>query len=262
VSRSRVATPDPWAELRRLTPARIALGRAGGSLPTAELLAFSAAHAAAKDAVWSALDLDALEAALAPAGLPVLRLASRAPDRHTYLQRPDLGRQLSPEGEALAAAAGAEGPFDVALLVGDGLSATAAQRHAPAVVEGLAAALRARGFTLAPVCLVTQARVAIQDPIGAALRAKLAIVLLGERPGLGTPDSLGAYLVHGPLSGRPDSERNCVSNIRPEGLPPAAAVELLAWLAGEALRRQLSGIELKDERPLVVAGAAPRPIAS
>ncbi|MFO0581748.1 MAG: ethanolamine ammonia-lyase subunit EutC [Anaeromyxobacter sp.] len=257
MTRSRVATPDAWAALRARTPARIALGRAGGSLPTAEVLAFSAAHAAARDAVWSALDEDALASALAPAGLPVLRLASRAPDRLTYLQRPDLGRRLSEDSEARAARAGAAGPFDVALVVGDGLSALAAQRHAPAVVTGLCEALRARGLTLAPLATVRQARVAVEDPVGAALQARLAIVLLGERPGLASADGLGAYLVHGPRPGRTDAERNCVSNIRPEGLPPAAAVELLTWLAAEALRRGLSGVGLKDERALAPAPARP-----
>ena len=255
MSGSRMSTPDAWAALRRLSPARIALGRAGGSLPTAELLAFSAAHAAAKDAVGSALDLDALAAALAPLGLPVLAVASQAPDRLTYLQRPDLGRRLSAPDEALLSAAGAGGPFDVAIVIGDGLSATAAQRHASAVTAGLVAALRAAGLTLAPICLVTQARVAIEDPIGAALCARMAVILLGERPGLGSPDSLGAYLVHAPGPGRTDAERNCVSNIRPEGLPPPAAVRLLAWLVEEALRRRLSGVALKDERGLTAADA-------
>jgi ethanolamine ammonia-lyase small subunit len=248
---------DPWAELRRLTPARIALGRAGGSLPTAELLSFAAAHAAARDAVWSELDLDALDRDLAAAGLgPALRLASAAPDRATYLQRPDLGRRLYPPSAARVAAAAPPGGCDLAVLVGDGLSALAAQRHAPRLLAHLAPALRARGLTVGPLCAVRQARVAIEDPVGAALGARAALVLLGERPGLGCPDSLGAYLVFGPRPGRSDAERNCVSNVRTEGLAPAPAAELLEYLLAEALRRRLSGVELKDERALPAPGAA------
>jgi ethanolamine ammonia-lyase small subunit len=256
--------PDPWAPLRRFTPARIALGRAGGSLPTAEVLAFAAAHAEARDAVWSGLDLTALEAALEAALAPALgahpptvRVASAAPDRATFLQRPDLGRRLTDRDRAALTALAPPGGCDVAVLVADGLSALAAQRHAPAVLAGLLPALAARGLTLAPLVLGTQARVALVDEVGQALGARLAIVLLGERPGLGAADSLGAYLVHRPAPGRTDAERNCVSNIRPEGLPPAAAADLLAWLGAEALRRGLSGVELKDERALTPARTVP-----
>lgn len=247
--------PDPWSELRQLTGARIALGRAGGSLPTAELLAFGAAHAAARDAVRSELDPGRLEADLAAHGLgaPVLRLASQAPDRTAYLRRPDLGRRLDPASLERLRAAAPEGGCDVALLVGDGLSAGAAQAHAPALLGALAARLRERGLRLGPVALVRQARVAVQDAVGQALGARAAVIALGERPGLGSPDSLGAYLVLGPHPGRTDAERNCVSSIRPEGLPIEAAAELLGWLTGEALRRGLSGVGLKDERGLLGA---------
>ena len=244
---------DPWGDLRAFTPARIALGRAGGSLPTAALLGFQAATAAARDAVWRELDLDRLEADLAVLGRPVLRLASRATDRATFLRRPDLGRQLDAASAAtLTGSAPVEG-CDVAIIIGDGLSATAAQAHAPAVALALSELLQARGLRLGPLALVRQARVAVEDPIGAALGARAAIILLGERPGLGSADSLGAYLVFGPRPGRTDAERNCVSNIRPEGLHPAAAAELLGWLLGEALRRGLSGVDLKDERRLLDA---------
>ena len=244
---------DPWSDLRAHTPARIALGRAGGSLPTAALLGFQAATAAARDAVWRELDLDRLEADLAVLGRPVLRLASRATDRATFLRRPDLGRQLDAASAAtLTGSAPVEG-CDVAIIIGDGLSATAAQDHAPAVALALGGLLQARGLRFGPLALVRQARVAVEDPIGAALGARAAIILLGERPGLGSPDSLGAYLVFGPRPGRTDAERNCVSNIRPEGLPPVAAAELLGWLIGEALRRGLTGVDLKDERRLLDA---------
>jgi len=253
-------TPDPWAALRAVTGARIALGRAGGSLPTAEVLAFAAAHAAARDAVWSALDLERLAADLAPLGLPVLRLASAAPDRATYLRRPDLGRRVGEASRAPLSAAAPPGGCDVALVVADGLSATAAQRHAPALLSALVPRLRAAGLSLGPLALVLQGRVAVEDELGAALGARAALILLGERPGLSSPDSLGAYLVHGPRPGRTDAERNCVSNVRPEGLPPAAAAGLLAWLLVESLRRGLSGVLLKDERDrLPPPPAAPLP---
>jgi ethanolamine ammonia-lyase small subunit len=249
---------DPWSDLRALTPARIALGRAGGSLPTAELLGFQAAHAAARDAVWTALDTDRLEADLAGLGLPLVRLASAASDRATYLRRPDLGRRLDPASAARLAGAAPVDGCDVALVLGDGLSATAVQAHAPALALALAGLLRERGLRLGPVALVTQARVAVGDPVGAALRARASLILLGERPGLGSPDSLGAYLTFAPRPGRTDAERNCVSNIRPEGLPVTAAAELLGWLLGEALRRGLSGVALKDDRRLL-SRAAPAP---
>jgi ethanolamine ammonia-lyase small subunit len=245
---------DPWTDLRALTRARIALGRAGGSLPTAELLSFSAAHAAARDAVRAELDLDALEAELAGLGLPVLRLSSLAPDRATYLRRPDLGRRIDPASASRLSRAAPPGGCDVVVVVGDGLSATAAQAHAPPLAVALVTGLRARGLRPGPLAMVRQARVAVQDPVGAALGARAAVILLGERPGLGSADSLGAYLVLGPRPGRTDAQRNCVSNIRPEGLPVPAAAELVGWLVGEALRRGLSGVGLKDERGLLGGG--------
>ena len=242
-------TPDPWSGLRRHTAARIALGRAGGSLPTAEVLDFAMAHAQARDAVHSELNLDELEAALRPLGLPLIRLQTQAADRTTYLQRPDLGRRLDEPSHATLTAP-KDSP-DVALIVSDGLSALAAQRQAPALLEALLPKLRASRLTLAPIAVVRHGRVAVEDEVGAALSAKAAVILIGERPGLGTPDSLGAYLVFGPRVGRTDAERNCVSNIRPQGLPPAAAAETLHYLITESLRRQISGVALKDDRPLL-----------
>ena len=242
-------TADPWVELRRHTPARIALGRAGTSLPTAELLRFAAAHAQARDAVHMPLDLPALVAALLaawpPGSGPVIALRSRAPDRQAYLRRPDWGRRLD-AASADALQARAIGPVDLAVVVADGLSALAAQRHAAPLLAALTAAL-AGGLSLAPLVIATQARVALGDEIGALLQARLVLVLLGERPGLSAPDSLGAYLTHAPQVGRNDAQRNCVSNIRPEGLAPEAAAQRIAWLLREALRRRLSGIALKDD---------------
>jgi ethanolamine ammonia-lyase small subunit len=249
-----VPTSDPWTMLRRHTPARIALGRAGSSLPTRELLDFSLAHAAARDAVHSVLDVERVESDLRPLGLAVVGVETRAADRQSYLHRPDLGRRLSEESrgrlEDLNAAAA-----DVAVTVADGLSALAAQRHAPTLLAILVPVLRSAGVSLSPITVVTQSRVAVQDEIGALLRARCAVILIGERPGLGSADSLGAYLVFGPRVGRTDAERNCVSNIRPEGLSPAAAAETLAYLISESLRRRLSGVGLKDERGALPAAA-------
>ena len=250
-------TPDPWSALRRHTAARVALGRAGGSLPTAEVLAFAMDHALARDAVHSEFDVQATEESLGLLGLPLVRLQTQVADRLTYLQRPDLGRRL---GDATRAALGTlprpSHQPDIALIITDGLSALAAARHAPAVLDALVPKLRTAGFTLAPLTLVRHGRVAVQDEIGAALGAKLALILIGERPGLGTPDSLGAYLVFDPKPGtRTDADRNCVSNIRPAGLPPRAAAETIYYLITESLRRRVSGVSLKDERePLPAPG--------
>jgi ethanolamine ammonia-lyase small subunit len=245
---------DPWSQLRKHTTARIALGRAGGSLPTAELLAFAADHADARDAVYSELDVIALTESLLPLGLPVLSLRSRAENRETYLKRPDLGRRLNGAGAA-AVTERASAEVDVALMIGDGLSAVAAQRHAAVVLGHLVPLLRDRKFSLGPVCIVTQARVGVQDEVGSLLRAQVAVILIGERPGLGSADSLGAYLVHGPAIGKTDAQRNCVSNIRPGQLSPPAAANALAWLIEQSLVRRISGVELKDDRdPMTLAG--------
>lgn len=241
---SQDLTPtDAWAELRRHTPARIALGRAGVSLPTHELLAFGAAHALARDAVHLALDAPALCAALPPG--PVVTVHSRAPDRISYLRRPDWGRQLDAASAQVLQAAATPGGVDLAVVAADGLSALAVQRQVPQLLATLTPLLA--GLSLAPWVIATQARVALGDEIGERLGARAVLVLVGERPGLSSPDSLGAYLTHAPRVGRSDAERNCVSNIRPEGLAPALAAARLNWLLREALRRRVSGIGLKDD---------------
>jgi ethanolamine ammonia-lyase small subunit len=242
-------TSDPWTALRQVTAARVALGRAGGSMRTAEVLAFAADHAEARDAVHSALDGGALASSISSFGLPVLSLRTRAENREAYLKCPDLGRRLDQESAARVSANASSGA-DVALIVGDGLSAVAGQRHAPSVLGHLLPRLHSRGFSVGPVGVVTQARVAVEDEIGALLKAKVAVILIGERPGLAAVDSLGAYLVHGPAIGKTDAQRNCISNIRPDGLEPAAAAEAIAWLVEQALARGISGVELKDDRRL------------
>jgi ethanolamine ammonia-lyase small subunit len=241
-------TADPWSRLRRHTSARIALGRSGSSLPTEELLRFALDHALARDGVHAELDVEQLERDLAEAvgDVPIVRVGTRVVDRMTYLQRPDWGRQLDDDSrERLARMTG---PADISLVVADGLSATAAQKHAPALCKLLVPRLRDGGFTLAPMVVARYARVALQDEIGAALGARCGVILIGERPGLGTPDSLGAYLVFNPHPGNTDADRNCVSNIRPAGLPLAAAAETLGFLISQSLRLGLSGVKLKDDR--------------
>jgi ethanolamine ammonia-lyase small subunit len=242
-----LAPPDPWHALRAHTPARIALGRAGSSLPTRAHLDFQLAHARARDAVHDALDVPALVAALGAMGLDAVAVRSAAPDRTVYLQRPDLGRRLDPDARDRLVALRPDLPPDAAIVVADGLSARAAHSHAAPVLAALVPKLVNEGWRLAPVVVAEQARVALGDEIGAALGARLVVVLLGERPGLTAPDSLGAYLTWDPRPGRTDAERNCVSNIRPEGLLPVLAADTLGYLMLEAARRRLSGVALKDD---------------
>jgi ethanolamine ammonia-lyase small subunit len=224
---------NPWTGLRELTAARIALGRCGHSLPTRELLAFQLAHARARDAVHHRLDVSSL------ALHPVLVLKSAAPDRATYLRRPDLGRLLAQESVQRLTA----GDWDAALVVADGLSATAVHRHAAALIDALMP--RLEGWRIAPICIVEQGRVAIGDDIGERMGARLAVVLIGERPGLSSPDGLGAYLSWAPRIGRTDAERNCVSNIRNGGLEPIQAAKQIARLMRAARDQQLTGVKLK-----------------
>ena len=247
------AGADPWRDLTRYTPARIGLGRAGGSLPTAPLLEFQLAHAQARDAVHAQLDDAAIRAALDAAGYESLALHSASPDRRTYVQRPDLGRILDDASKALLEARPRPAqPFDAAFVIADGLSASAVTQHAVALFLCIAPRLRDAGWTLAPVCVVQQGRVAIADEIGALLPAMLSVMLIGERPGLSSPDSLGIYLTWDPLPGRSNAQRNCISNVRPpEGLSYAAAAHTLWYLMSEARRRRLSGVELKEDAPLL-----------
>ncbi|PWR19693.1 ethanolamine ammonia-lyase subunit EutC [Zavarzinia compransoris] len=252
-----IPAPASLADLRRHTAARVALGRAGNALPTAAHLQFTLDHAKARDAVWSAIDGTRLIEALRARGLKAAGTASRAGDRATYVRRPDLGRQLP--AETAAGLRTSLGPARIVLVIADGLSAAAVEANALALVDALAPRLAAEGHGIDAAVVVEQGRVAIGDPIGAALGADLVIMLIGERPGLSAADSLGCYLTFRPVAGMPDSGRNCVSNIRPEGLPPANAAFKIAWLAREALRRELTGIDLKEES---AAELAARPAAA
>jgi ethanolamine ammonia-lyase small subunit len=248
---SPAVTPDAWQDLRPATQARIALGRAGGSLPTAEWLAFKAAHAVARDAVHNEFNAERLADEIRQLGVDTIVVSSAAKNRADYLQQPPLGRRLDDASRGLLqGAGGSHAACDLAITVSDGLSALAAHRQAPGLLAELLPRLRAGRWRLAPLLIARYARVALQDEIGAILGAELALILIGERPGLGSPDSLGAYLVYGPRPGNTDAQRNCVSNIRPEGLPWAAAADTLCYLLNEARRRKLSGVELKDQRAL------------
>ena len=246
------AARDPWLGLRRFTSARIALGRAGGSQRTDTVLDFRLSHARARDAVHATFDPASVAAPLAASDLASETLASAATDRRVYLLRPDLGRRLDDTSREKLAALAAREKFaapDLVVVVSDGLAAQAAERHAAATLIPLLAELRAAGWKIAPVLLVPLARVKLQDEIGAALGARYSLMLLGERPGLGMPDSLGAYFTAAPAPERTDADRNCVSNIRPEGLPPAQAAAKLAWLLRESARTGLSGVAFKDNQP-------------
>jgi ethanolamine ammonia-lyase small subunit len=249
-----LVTPTPWESLKNFTDARIALGRAGVSLPTAAHLAFQLAHAQARDAVQLPFDAHGIQTSLQGLGLPTLLLHSQAADRATYLQRPDLGRRLDTVSlQALAQWQTPQGDprgFDVAFVLVDGLSSLAIHQNAVALVSLMLQRLQAdtrQPWTVAPLTVVAQGRVAIGDEVGAALRAHTVVVLIGERPGLSSPDSMGLYLTWAPKVGTSDAARNCISNIRPDGLSIDAAAGTLHQLLAKARQQQLTGIGLKDD---------------
>jgi ethanolamine ammonia-lyase small subunit len=245
-----LVTANPWQSLRRFTAARIALGRSGVSQPTAPQLAFQLAHARARDAVHQRLDPVALGDALGAAtGLPCLSLHSAAAGRDVYLQRPDLGRRLDEASRAaLMARPQPEPPgYDLAFVIADGLSALAIEQNARPFLQAMIARLPAASWSLAPVSIVMQGRVAVGDEVGELLGARAVVVLVGERPGLSSPDSMGLYLTWAPRAGLTDAGRNCISNVRPAGLTYDEAAFKLHYLLAESRRRQLSGVALKDE---------------
>ena len=236
---------DPWGKLRAFTAARIGLPRTGASLATRALLDFKLAHARARDAVYAPFDDARLIADLAALGRPVLALASAAADRRQYLMRPDLGRRLA--GEDAATLAAEAGSYDVAFVVTDGLSAGAVASHATPLLAQLLPLLGSEGWRVAPITVVRYGRVAVGDVVAAALHADIVVVLIGERPGLTAPDSMGAYLTWRPTPATTDAERNCISNIRPEGIGYADAAFKLAHLLRAMRGRRLSGVGLKDD---------------
>ena len=246
---------NPWQMLRQFTAARIALGRAGVSLPTSPQLAFQLAHAQARDAVHLALDADQLRRNLIGAGIAEALtchvLDTAATNRLTYLQRPDLGRRLSEASRNALISAMEERSgdvsYDLAIVVADGLSSLAIARNAVPFLSALQPRIAKHGWKQAPLTIVRQGRVAVGDEIGYLLRARLVVVLIGERPGLSSPDSMGLYLTWMPRVGMADSERNCISNVRTEGMRYEEAAFKLEYLLSEATRRQLTGVGLKDE---------------
>ncbi|UVL39821.1 ethanolamine ammonia-lyase subunit EutC [Pseudomonas sp. B21-040] len=243
---------NPLLELRRLTPARIALGRTGTSMPTSAQLDFQYAHAQARDAVHLPFDHAGLSTQLAEIGRASVLLHSAAADRNSYLQRPDLGRKLSdPSAQTLRNYAAANpGGVDLVIVVADGLSALAVHRHTLPFLQRLEEQVLAEGWSVSPVMLVEQGRVAVADEIGELMGAKMTVILIGERPGLSSPDSLGLYFTYNPKVGLTDAFRNCISNVRLEGLSYGMAAHRLVYLMREACRRQLSGVNLKDEAQL------------
>ena len=240
---------DPLNSLKEFTAARIAIGRAGISIPTKQSLEFNLAHAHARDAVYSVLDIDGLSDSLKQFDLPILTLHSKAENRAQYLQRPDLGRKL--KKSSITKLEHNEGKYDVVVIIADGLSATAVNEHATAVLKQLITLLSAAKLKPAPICLIEQGRVASGDKIGHVLNAKLSVILIGERPGLSAADSIGAYLTYNPKPGLTDESRNCISNIRPQGLKPKLAAEKIFYLIQEALKMKLSGVGLKDNQGLL-----------
>lgn len=255
---NKTVIANPWQALRQFTAARIALGRTGVSQPTEPQLEFQLAHARARDAVHLALDAGALaaalDAALAPAP-PCVELRSAAESRNVYLQRPDLGRKLDPASRQtlLALRGGAAGaaalPYDLGFVIADGLSALAIEQNALPFLQILMQRLAPEQWSLAPIAIVQQGRVAIGDEVGELLGARAVVVLIGERPGLSSPDSMGLYLTWAPRAGLTDESRNCISNVRPAGLRYEEAAFKLHYLLSESRRRRLSGVDLKDETP-------------
>lgn len=244
---------NPWRRLREFTDARIGLGRAGISLPTSELLAFQLSHAQARDAVHLPLDIDALcadlaaDPQLAVLGEPT-RLHSQAVDRMTYLQRPDLGRLLNDASREQLIELGREQPSDLAIVIVDGLSSRAIAQNAVPFMQRFMGLLASElpECSLAPLTIVEQGRVAVGDDVGALLNARAVLLLIGERPGLSSPDSLGLYLTWSPKPGLTDASRNCISNVRPAGLPHVEGAKRALYLLREAQRLKLSGVNLKD----------------
>ena len=251
---------NPWQELKEFTAARIALGRTGVSLPTHALLQFGLAHAQARDAVHQPLQSAPLISGLEAIGQNALELHSAARHRDEYLRRPDLGRCLSTESRAQLQGHD-KAPVDLAIVIADGLSSTAIAHHALPLLEQWLPQLAQRGITLAPIVIAHQARVALGDEVGELLKARMVVVLIGERPGLSSPDSLGLYLTWQPAVGRLDAERNCISNVRPEGLDYPQAIHKLQWLLEQAFLRRLTGVALKDESDELLLTQEPAPIA-
>jgi ethanolamine ammonia-lyase small subunit len=246
----KINKADPLYFLKEFTAARIGIGSTGTSIPTKQSLEFKLAHAHARDAVYSVMDIGRLADDLAIFNRPVLQLHSRAANRAQYLQRPDMGRQA--DELSINRLADQLTGDHVVIIIADGLSATAINYNALSLLKILIPKIHNAGLKLAPICLVQQGRVAIGDGIAAELQAKLSVVLIGERPGLSAADSMGAYLTYDPKPGLTDDSRNCISNIRPGGMDFNSAADKIFYLIQEAFSRKLSGVALKDNAGLIV----------
>ena len=240
---------SPLNPLKEFTAARVGIGRTGTSIPTKQSLAFKLAHAHARDAVYSVLDIDGLSNDIKQFNLPVLLLHSKAGNRAEYLQRPDLGRKLKKSSANQLKEY--TGDYDVSIIIADGLSAAAINENVIGLLSQLIPLFTAANLKLAPVCFVEQGRVAVSDKVAHLLNAKLSVILIGERPGLSSADSIGAYLTYGPKPGLTDESRNCISNIRPQGLMFKPAADKIFYLIQEAFRMKLTGIGLKDNQGLI-----------
>ncbi len=251
-----IVVSNPWDKLRQHTPARIALGRSGTSLPTAPHLEFQLAHARARNAVHLELNVEPLKDALVGRGHDVIVAHSAAESRPIYLQRPDKGRRLDAQSRAgLEIRPASTEPADVVFVIGDGLSALAIEENAVAFIDVISKSLAADGWKVGPTIIVQQARVAVGDEVGEVLGAKMVVVLIGERPGLSSPDSMGIYMTLNPHAGMTDESRNCISNVRPEGLSYELAAHKLLYLMTEAKTRGLSGVMLKDDAENLASNA-------
>lgn len=257
MDRAELKPTGQTVDLREMTDARVALGRFGSGLPTKASLTFALDHARAREAVWTRMDCESIQKKLSKFGLKVIQVDSAAGNRSDYIRRPDLGRRLSSHSvQALQTLHPDAYDADIAIVIGDGLSSTAVEINCIPLISQLVPRFNEIGFSLAPIILASQARVAIADPIGETLRVGLTIILLGERPGLSTADSLGAYMTYKPGTGTPDSRRNCISNIRQGGLVLHKAVESISALACEILTTCQSGVRQPEQ-----LGAPPRPIS-
>ncbi len=244
-----VTISNPLTSLKEFTAARIAIGRVGNSIPLKQSMEFKLAHAHARDAVYSVLDTDGLDHKLKVFNLPVLHLHSQAANRPKYLKRPDLGRKLDDESKDQLS--DHKTSTDVVIIIADGLSADAVNRNAFSLLKILIPELLLAKLSIGPICIVEQGRVAIGDDIAHGLNAKLSILLIGERPGLSSADSMGAYLTYKPKPGLTDESRNCISNIRPHGLTYKPAADKIFYLVNEAFKLKISGVALKDNAGLL-----------
>lgn len=244
--------PNAWEQLKQFTDARIALGRAGGSLPTRPALAFQLAHAEAKDAVLKKLDIALLEQQLSALQHKMLHVQSDAADKDVYLKRPDLGRELSEESRLQLKQYAQQHPaaYDVLIVAGDGLSARAIEDNAPYFIQQFYTACHEQNWSVAPLVIAVGSRVALGDEIASILRAKMLVMLIGERPGLSSPDSMGIYYTWQAQKGCHDAMRNCISNVRPAGLPVQVAIQRLVALMRKSCALGMSGVHLKDEHEM------------